>query len=84
MKLMQVTTGVGFGGEYCAFRYLAFAALASSVVTIVPHIGFILSWIVLFFQLIKFTESSFKDVTIMVVLAKVVSFVAAMYWIALL
>ncbi|MFT6985756.1 MAG: hypothetical protein ACJAT7_001572 [Psychromonas sp.] len=84
MKSMQVVTGVGWSGEYCPFRYLALAALISSVVTIIPYIGFILSWVALLFLLIKFTETSLKDVIIMVVFAKVTSFIAAMYLIALL
>jgi len=83
MKLMQVVTGEGWSGEYCSFRYLALAALASSVVSIIPYIGFIMSWVVLLLLLIKFTSTSLKDVIIMVILAKVATFAVAMYLMAL-
>ena len=83
MKLMQVVTGEGWSGEYCSFRYLALATLVSSVVSVTPYIGFILSWVVLLFFLIKFTSTYLKDVIIMVILAKVVTFVVVMYLMAL-
>jgi len=84
MKLMQVVTGEGWSGEYCSFRYLALSALASSAVSMIPYIGFIMSWVVLLLLLIKFTSTSLKDVIILVVLAKVATFVVAMYLMTLM
>lgn len=84
MKLMQLITGEGWQGEYCPFRYLLLAAIASSVAAIIPVIGLILSWIVLLALLIKFTSTSLKDVLIMVILAKMSAFVVGMYLIALI
>jgi predicted PurR-regulated permease PerM len=79
MKLTQTITGTGWSGEYCQFRYLALAALASCISSMIPYIGFLLSWIVLLGLLIKFTETSLKDVLIMVVFAKALSFIATVY-----
>lgn len=78
MKLMQVFTGVGWAGEFCSFRDIGLAALAASVASIVPMIGTILSLVVLLALLVKFTETSIKDVIFMVIFAKVVSFVAVL------
>ena len=79
MKLAQAIFGMGWSGEYCQFRYLALAALASSIVSIVPYIGLVLSWIVLLGLLVKFTETSLKEVLFMVVFAKVLSFISILY-----
>ena len=79
MKLAQATFGMGWSGEYCPLRYLALAALASSIISLIPYVGLILSWVVLLGLLVKFTETSLKEVLFMVVFAKVLSFIALIY-----
>jgi hypothetical protein len=78
MKLMQVATGVGWTGEFCSFKDMGIAAFAAAVASIVPSIGDILSLVVLLALLVKFTETSIKDVIFIVIFAKVVSFVAVL------
>ena len=79
MKLMQVFTGVGWSGEFCSFKDIGIAALAASVASVAPYIGTILSLVVLLALLVKFTETSIKDVIFMVLFAKAVSFVAVLF-----
>ena len=79
MKLMQVYTGVGWSGEFCTFKEIGIAAFASSVVAVIPHIGNLLSVAVLLALLVKFTETSVKDVIIMVIFARVASFLAVLF-----
>jgi len=79
MKLMQVFTGVGWDGEFCSFRELMLAALGASIASVIPVIGTILSLVVLVALLVKFTETSIKEVILIVVFARVASFVAVMF-----
>ncbi|MCW8876620.1 MAG: hypothetical protein OQK51_06115 [Kangiellaceae bacterium] len=76
MKCMQVFTGVGWSGEFCSFKEIGIAAVAASAASIVPYIGTLLSFVVLLALLVKFTETSIKDVILMVIFARVASFVA--------
>jgi len=79
MKLMQVFTGVGWDGMFCSFKELMLAALGASIVSIIPVIGTILSLVVLVALLVKFTETSIKDVILIVIFARVAAFVAVLF-----
>ena len=79
MKLIQVYTGVGWSGSFCPFWQLVVAAGAAALVAPIPYVGFVLSWVVLLALLIKFTETSFGEVLLMVIVGKIASIIALLY-----
>ncbi|MGD8570683.1 MAG: hypothetical protein PVJ39_21535 [Gammaproteobacteria bacterium] len=79
MKLMQVYTGAGWSGSYCSFWELLIATAASAIVGELPYVGLVLSWVVLFWLLLKFTEANIGEVIIMVIFSKVIAFFVLLY-----
>jgi len=79
MKLMQLFMGTGLSGGFCRIHELSIAATAAILVSFVPYIGFILSWVVLIALLIKFVEESIGAIILMVFTGKLASFLAIGY-----
>ena len=79
MKLMQLFMGTGLSGGFCRIHELSIAATSAILVSLVPYIGFVLSWVVLIALLMKFAEESIGAVILMVFTGKLASFLAVSY-----
>ena len=71
MKVTAKRMGMVKGSVYCSYWELLIAVVASSLVGLVPSIGWVLSIITLFWLMMKFTEAGFIEVLWMVAIAKV-------------
>ena len=71
MKAVAIYQGMGKGADYCSYSNLVIAAAASSLVSLIPSFGWVLSIIVLLGLMMKFAEASFMEVLVMVGVAKV-------------
>lgn len=76
MKVTAKRMGMVKGAVYCSYGELVIATVASSLVALVPGVGWLLSIITLFWLMMKFTEAGFLEVLWMVAIAKLAYVVA--------
>jgi len=69
MKFASIYAGMPKGGQYCEYPDLIKVAAATAVISIIPYVGFIGSWVVLYYLLHKETEAEAIELIIMVVIA---------------
>lgn len=79
MKFAAVYAGMPNGGVYCSYSALFKVCFFAALVSIIPAIGWILSWVVLFVLLKKETEAEASELIIMVLVSKVASLLAAIF-----
>lgn len=73
MKAASAYAGVANGGTYCSYEDLLKVCIAASLVALVPYIGWVLSWAVLFYMLKKVTEAGLVEIIIMVLVSRLVA-----------
>lgn len=71
MKSASIYAGIPSGGQYCEYQDLVKVAAAAAAVSVIPYVGFIASWAVLFYLLHKETEAEALEIVIMVVVAQI-------------
>ena len=77
----RVIAGMQAGAVYCSWSQILMASTAAAVAALVPPswVGWVLSWIVLFVLLKRFTGGSFGEVLLIVVISRVAAVVASTF-----
>ena len=81
MKLTaRVIAGMRSGAGYCTWREILIASAAAAARMFPPNLlGWLLSWLVLFVLLKKFTGGSFGEVLLIVFISRVAVVVATLF-----
>lgn len=64
-------TGVSGTPQYCSYFDIIKASAAASLVALIPYIGLVASWVVLFYILNKLTGANIGELIIMVVVSRI-------------
>jgi hypothetical protein len=73
----RVVAGMQPGASYCSWKEILLASIAAALVSLLPGVvGWILSWVVLFALLIRFTGGTFTEVAIIVFFSRVAAIIA--------
>ena len=80
MKVASFYAGMRSGAQYCSYADLIKVCFVASLVALIPYVGWIASWIILFYMLKKVTEAEVVELIIMVVVSRL----AALFFVPLL
>ena len=73
----RVIAGMQPGASYCSWNEILLASVVAALASLLPGaIGWILSWVVLFALLIRFTGGTFTEVAVIVFFSRVAAIVA--------
>ena len=61
MRVASAVAGMPGGGQYCGYVDLLKVALAASIASLVPYVGWALSFIVMYDMLRRVTEAEFRS-----------------------
>jgi hypothetical protein len=78
MKCASIYAGMQNGGQYCEYTDLVKVSGAAAAVSFIPYVGFIASWVVLYYLLHKETEAEAIELIIMVTVAQISSLLLLM------
>jgi hypothetical protein len=84
MKVASVVAGIPGGGQYCGYVDLLKVALVASIAALVPYIGWALSFIAMFYMLRRVTEAAFRELVIMILVARIAAILTVFYLMAAL
>lgn len=75
MRLSGVVAGVGLSHRYCSAGALIQVAAISTLFNLIPYLGWGLSWVALMFLLWRRLSVSFPELLVMVMVAKMSTFI---------
>jgi len=76
----RVIAGMQPGASYCSWNEILLVSVAAALVSLVPGIfGWVLSWVVLFVLLIRFTGGTFMEVAVIVFFSRVAAIIASVW-----
>ncbi|GMM88890.1 hypothetical protein MTsN2n6_18640 [Vibrio fortis] len=84
MKGASVYAGIPLGNAYCSYFSIVKSCFFSAIASLVPYIGFALSWFALFYLLKKETEAEVGELIIMVIVSKVSTILSLIYLLPLI
>ena len=84
MKVAYMYSGMQNGGQYCGFADILTVCSAASLVSMVPYVGGIAAWVVLFYMLKRVTEAEVIELLIMVFVSRVAAILVGTFLIAAL
>ncbi len=79
MKCSSIYAGMPLNSTYCSYFSIIKVCTFSALAGLVPYIGFILSWVALYYFLKKETEAEVGELIIMVLISKVLAFFGVMF-----
>ncbi|PSV31151.1 MULTISPECIES: hypothetical protein [unclassified Photobacterium] len=79
MKCSSIYAGMPLSSAYCSYFSIVKVCTFSTLADLIPYVGFILSWVVLFYFLKKETEAEVGELIIMVLISKALAFVSLMF-----
>jgi hypothetical protein len=81
----RVIAGMPPGASYCSWGEILLASIGAALINLLPGIlGWLLSWLVLFVMLIKFTGGTVTEVAIIVFFSRVAALIASIWLIPFL
>lgn len=79
MKVASVVAGMPGGGQYCGYVDLLKVALVSSLAGLIPYIGWVLSFVAMYYMLRRVTEAEFRELWIMIIVSRLVAIFTVVY-----
>jgi len=79
MKVASVVAGMPGGGQYCGYVDLFKVAFVSSLVALIPYVGWLLSFVAMYYMLRYVTEAEFRELWIMIVVSRIMAIFTVAY-----
>ena len=79
MKITSALAGMPGNGQFCSYADLMKVALAVSMAGLVPYVGWLLSFVTMYFMLQRVTGAEFRELWIMIVLSRIAAIFTVVY-----